>query len=161
MLPSGTANWFTFITPTPAAQNQLRAESVEFYNPSQVAIPLSGLFLLNSADLADKVALSGSVAPRSWTTPSVTAHARRDFQSFDAPTLPPLLTAQSAMVRAGDYGQAWHSTQDDPGRLLLQLPESQAAPLSTTGTDLNKSLHHQLVHILNGSVGRGRGHVFS
>jgi Lamin Tail Domain/CotH kinase protein len=68
-------------------------------------------------------------------TREVAAHARRDFQNFEDPILSPLLAPQAAAVRAGDYGQAWYSTQDEPGRLLLQLPESQAAPLSTAGTD--------------------------
>ena len=87
--PAGSNSWFLFTEPTRnlpnASQSSLAAavhlnevhfnasktvDWVEFYNSSDEAIPLEGLFLSAKADLSDKVLLSGSVPAGGYASQS-------------------------------------------------------------------------------------------
>ena len=77
--PDGSNSWFLFTQPSQNSSNTSgagdaqakinevsynaagTAEWVELYNPSQVSLNLSGLFLASEVDFSDKIALSGSI----------------------------------------------------------------------------------------------------
>lgn len=72
----------------------------------------------------DPAGLSTSVARE------VMAVRTADFDSFGAPLLSPAWSPQAVEVRDSYSPAAWYSLEESPGRLLLQVVESAAQPLS-------------------------------